>query len=113
MYVCTSTWRSLRTADYQPGTAQCLSECFTFTKACVYLLSAFKSVLSKYLLALPGALLFVLVAFFIQKNHQSVSETRKLLCRIQKTPHHSWWQESAMGIVVCTQAFISVRSTPV
>ena len=30
--------------------------------------------------------LFVLVASFIQKNHQSVSETRQLLCRIKS--HH-------------------------
>lgn len=37
MCVCTRTWRSLRTTNYQPGSAQRLPDFFAFMEACVYL----------------------------------------------------------------------------
>lgn len=36
-HVCTNIWKSLRTANDQPGMAGCLSEFFTFVEVCVYL----------------------------------------------------------------------------
>lgn len=113
MCVCTNTGKSLRPANCQPGTAQCLSESSTFMEACVYLLFQALSSPSLEALALPGALP-VCSCCLLHSEEPSISFWNKAASvQNQKPPHHSWWQENAVGIVVCTQAFISLRRTSV
>lgn len=109
--LCTNTWRSLRTAHSQPGASSSMLY-FHGGLCSPFILSALKPILLKYL-ALPGTLL-ICSCCLLHSEEPSISFWNKAASvQNQKPPQHSWWQENAVGIVVCTRAFISLRSISV
>lgn len=108
-----NTWRSLRTTNYQQEQLNSFQNSLLSWRLCLpFILSTFKPILLKYL-ALPWAP-FVCSCCLLHSGEPSISFWNKAASvQNQKPPHHSWWQENAVGIVICTQAFIPLRSTSV
>lgn len=108
-----NTWRSLRTTNYQQEQLNSFQNSLLSWRLCLPFISrAFKPILLKYP-ALPGAPL-VRSCCLLHSEEASISFWNKAASmQNQKPPHHSWWQENAVGIVICTQAFIPLRSTSV
>lgn len=104
-----NTWRSLRTTNYQQEQLNSFQNSLLSWRLCLpFILSAFKPILLKYL-ALPWAP-FVCSCCLLHSGEPSISIWNKAASvQNQKPPHHSWWQENAVGIVICTQAFIPLR----